>query len=105
MSEINGLTQAEEEMLTLTMEECAELIQRCSKVLSFGIGHLPTPDHLSTREGLEEESADVSCCLMILEKNGLIRSLMIRGHMASKFARIRDPSQRRFHYITPDMVP
>jgi len=52
------------ELLTITMEECAEVIKECSKIQRFGL----TPD----KNMLELEIGDLMCMIEILEEYGMI---------------------------------
>jgi len=48
-----------EKLLVILMEECGELVQRCSKVLRHGAGNKQMQD-------IHEEAADVKCLMDIL---------------------------------------
>jgi NTP pyrophosphatase (non-canonical NTP hydrolase) len=52
-----------EELMVITMEECGELIQECSKAIRC-------KDY--NNESLKEEIGDVACMLELLKKNGFI---------------------------------
>lgn len=52
----------EEELLVITMEECGEVVQACSKMLRFGVGH----------KKLQEEVGDLMCMLELLHNEGLV---------------------------------
>jgi NTP pyrophosphatase (non-canonical NTP hydrolase) len=52
------------ELLVITMEECSELAQACSKLLRF--------DQEQDIERLTEEVGDVVCMLELLEERGYI---------------------------------
>lgn len=105
MSKINGLTEAEEEMLQLMEEECAELIQAVSKVKRFGENYRRVLNGPTNRENLTEEAADVLACIRMLFYNGLLSPTAVEEQIKMKLNRIRNPDQKRVHYITPDMVP
>ena len=53
-----------EEMLVITMEECGELIQACSKMIRF--------DEPCDTKQLQEEIGDVMCMIEILKDGGLV---------------------------------
>ena len=53
-----------QEVLTITMEECGELIQQCSKLIRCGNYH--------DNEKLIEEVGDVMCMIELLHKYDLI---------------------------------
>ncbi len=65
--EPNGLplTDRERELLTITMEECAEVIQACSKLLRFGKENRPD-DGRSNSQALAAELGDVECMILKL---------------------------------------
>jgi NTP pyrophosphatase (non-canonical NTP hydrolase) len=53
------------ELLTITMEECAEVIQQCSKVIRFG----ETYENL---EKLEKELGDLYCMMNLLQEEDMV---------------------------------
>ena len=65
-----------EEMLVITMEECGELIQACSKMLRFG------EDQDYTQ--LQEEIGDVVCMIEILRDGGLVSEEQIQERIQVK---------------------
>jgi NTP pyrophosphatase (non-canonical NTP hydrolase) len=101
----NGLTKAEEEMLQLMEEECAELIQAVSKIKRHGRDSNFFGNPKKNMENLHEEAADVVACLGILSHNGLLDSQKVNEVARLKLERIRDPKTRRVHFITPEMIP
>ena len=68
--------QRREEMLVITMEECGELIQACSKMLRFG------EDQDYTQ--LQEEIGDVMCMIEILRDGGLVNDKQIADRIKVK---------------------
>ena len=65
-----------EEMLVITMEECGELIQACSKMIRFN-----EPCDIKQ---LQEEIGDVMCMIEILKDGGLVTDEQIQKRMAVK---------------------
>ena len=61
----NKLTQREQELLVITMEECCELSMVCSKLLRFG----KEEKHI---EDLLQESADVTVMINLLSDYKLV---------------------------------
>ena len=53
------------ELMVITMEECGELTQACSKVLRTDF-----KDH--ALQDLKQEVADVVCMIELMKKNGLV---------------------------------
>ena len=65
-----------EEMLVITMEECAELIQACSKMIRF--------DEPCDYKQLQEEIGDVMCMIEILRDGGLVSDKQIADRIKVK---------------------
>ena len=102
----NGLTKAQEEMFQLAEEECAEFIQAISKVRRHGMDStFVNGDPGLNRKNLHEEAADVIACIGVLCHNRLLDAADINVIARQKLDRIRDPSTKRVHFITPDMIP
>ena len=53
-----------QELMTITMEECGELIQACSKSIRC--------DEYENNDDLKEERGDVLCMIELIKENGLI---------------------------------
>lgn len=53
-----------QELMTITMEECGELIQACSKSIRC--------DDYQNNDDLKEEIGDVMCMIELIKENGLI---------------------------------
>ncbi len=72
-----------EELMVITMEECGEVIQACSKILR----HSQNPDKLSKwHESLIEEVGDVLCMFDLMIDAGFLdcQSLEIRKKIKRK---------------------
>ena len=66
-----------DELMTITMEECGEVIQACSKVVRF-------PGEQST-EMLKKELGDLYCMIEIMiEKQMLTYSALMKGSKAKR---------------------
>ena len=66
-----------DELMTITMEECGEVIQACSKVVRF-------PGEQST-EMLKKELGDLYCMIEIMvEKQMLTYSDLMKGSKAKR---------------------
>lgn len=65
-----------EEMLVITMEECGELIQACSKMIRFN-------EPCDTKQ-LQEEIGDVMCMIEILRDGGLVSDKQIADRIKVK---------------------
>jgi NTP pyrophosphatase (non-canonical NTP hydrolase) len=60
----------ENELLTITMEECAEVVQACSKLIRFG----PDSEYngQNALESLEKELGDLWCMIELMHENDMI---------------------------------
>lgn len=65
-----------EELMVITMEECGELIQQCSKVLRFG-----TP---TDNRRLKDEIGDVMCMIELMKEYGIISDREIQNQIQTK---------------------
>lgn len=106
----NGLSAAEEEMLQLCEEECAELIQAISKIRRFGFNRVSKPGITETdrdvrNHNLHEEAADVLACIAVLTHNRLLEVKRVNQIAREKLDRIKDPATKRVNFIKPEMVP
>ena len=66
-----------EEMLVITMEECGELTQACSK-------YIRTNGKAKYRQNLRDEIGDVMCMIEILKMAGLVTDEQIQTRMEDK---------------------
>ncbi len=69
----------QQEMLVITMEECAELSQACSKLIRF--------EDERTQEdiaNLQDEAGDLICMLEILKENNLLTDDKIQERVQVK---------------------
>lgn len=60
-----SLSDYDKELLTIMMEECAEVIQACSKIIRFGDGS-------ENLKELEKELGDLQCMIDLLHQNDYI---------------------------------
>ena len=108
----NGLTDAEEEMLQIAEEECAELIQAISKIRRHGIdreevgqkGEEPLEEGPRI-QNLHEECGDVIACIAILSHNKLIEIGRVNKVARQKLDRLKVPGNTRVHFMVPHMIP
>lgn len=81
-----------EELLVITMEECGELTQECSKIIRFGA----TQEKLDT---LEKEVGDILCMIDLLHEYDLIRWTVLEERVKAKreklsrFSNLIDPEE------------
>lgn len=107
MSEVsphNGLTLAEEEMLTITIEECSEVIKACTKIKRHG-RYARNREGILNSDSLREEAADVLACFGVLAKNGFLSAEQLNEQALDKLVLLKSTDQRRVYHITPDMLP
>ena len=64
-----------QELMIITMEECSELIQECSKSIRMG-------DY--NRSELKDEIGDVLCMIELLKSNGLIDGRYLKNRVELK---------------------
>jgi len=70
----NKLTKLSE-LMVITMEECGELIQACSKAIRCNDYH---------NDSLKEEIGDVMCMIELIKSNGLITQREIDNQIQIK---------------------
>lgn len=71
------MTKAEN-LLNQIMEECAEVIVRCSKAKRFGLYEIQPGQTLTNRERILEELTDLDAARQMLEAAKLIRSMPLK---------------------------
>ena len=69
------------ELMIITMEECGELTQACSKVLRTDF-----KDH--ALQDLKQEVADVVCMIELMKKNGLVNDSDIVQGVQNKMEKL-----------------
>ena len=77
-----------EELLVVTMEECGELIQACSKMLRGGEEY-----EKENLKRLLEEVGDVSCMIDLLIKKELVSPRKIEKRKLEKLQKLRQYSK------------
>ena len=68
---LKQVNEHQEECLNILQEECAEVIQACSKIKRFGLIGKPLNTTLTNRESLEMELGDVLALVDLLKGAGL----------------------------------
>lgn len=68
-----------QELLTITMEECGELVQACSKLIRFE--HDRCPDDISN---LQDEIGDLMCMVELIKEEGLVTDEQIKERIVLK---------------------
>jgi NTP pyrophosphatase (non-canonical NTP hydrolase) len=67
------MTEDSNEVMDITQEECAEVIQAISKIRRFGMDNIKPGTDYTNREHLEEELGDVLAMVDILLINGVVK--------------------------------
>lgn len=77
-------TRYEAEVLTLIVEECAEVQQRATKMLRFGVAEVQPGQSLTNAQRLSQELGDLMAVLKLAEAAGLVRGEDIVAAEAAK---------------------
>ena len=73
-----------QELLTITMEECGELIQACSKLIRFEEDSCPYD-----LSNLQDEIGDLICMIELIKQEGLVNEEKIRERMEVKKEKLK----------------
>jgi len=84
MVEMNDI---DKEILLITQEECAEVIQAISKVFRFGM--VDTHNGQTNREHLEEEIGDLMCMIDIIIDNGIVSEAAVMTAKNEKLNKLK----------------
>ena len=81
--DMDNITQ----LMVITMEECGELIQVCSKLLRKRAteGHIPD----TALEKLTSEAADVRAMIYLLHKHGLVTTEGVEAGINKKLEKLK----------------
>jgi len=77
------MNDKQREILVITQEECAEVIQEISKIFRFGINEAHKEGMLH-QEKLETEVGDLLCMINLMTQHGLIRSDQVNDAVQNK---------------------
>ena len=86
------MNDKQKEILVITQEECAEVIQEISKIFRFGIDQ-QHKDGMQHREKLEQEVGDVLCMINLLTAHGLIRPNLVTQAVENKENKLKQWSK------------
>lgn len=80
-----------DEILTITQEECAEIIQVISKIFRFGLGHEHISSHrgISNTDKLNEEVGDLLAMLDLLQEEGILDPAKLAEAKQQKIAKLK----------------
>ena len=65
-----------QELMTITMEECGELIQACSKSIRC--------DDYENNDDLKEELGDVLCMIELMKQKGILNERELNNRIQTK---------------------
>lgn len=86
------MNEKQREILVITQEECAEVIQEISKIFRFGIDQ-QHKDGMMHREKLEQEVGDVLCMINLLTAHGLVRPEAVMQAVENKTSKLKQWSK------------
>lgn len=86
------MNDKQREILVITQEECAEVIQEISKIFRFGIDELHK-DGMIHQEKLETEVGDLLCMISLMTQHGLVRSSMVTQAIENKQIKLKQWSK------------
>ena len=78
-----------QEILIITQEECAEVIQAISKCFRFGNSNNGQADSLDNRERVEQEIGDVLAMIDCLVECGFVDATRLEEAAAAKKEKLR----------------
>lgn len=78
-----------EEILRITQEECAEVIQSISKIFRFGVNNNKPGLQKTNKEHLEEELGDLLAMIELLTDNNIVSDSNMELAKQAKFEKLR----------------
>lgn len=82
------MNDKQQEILVITQEECAEVIQEISKIFRFGIDE-DHKDGIRHQEKLEMEVGDLLCMISLMTQHGLIRPEQVSIAVENKQSKLK----------------
>lgn len=82
-------TPRQREILTILIEEAAEVQQRATKALRFGLDEVQPGQPLTNAERLAQEVGDLDAVIAMAGNEGLIRDTDVVGASIAKRAKLR----------------
>jgi NTP pyrophosphatase (non-canonical NTP hydrolase) len=86
------MNEKHREILVITQEECAEVIQEISKIFRFGIDN-QHKDGIKHQEKLEMEIGDLLCMINLLTAHGLVRPEAVTQAIENKSNKLKQWSK------------
>jgi hypothetical protein len=87
-------TQYEAELLIILMEECAEVQQRASKALRFGLDEIQVGQAHDNVQRLSVEVGDLVAVITLCKTLGLINDDIVRDQHSIKIAKLKQYMQQ-----------
>ena len=77
----------QQELLTILMEECAEVTIECSKIIRFG----PNSEYNgeTALERLEKEIGDLICMIELLHKHDMVSYIGVEDASEAKYEKLK----------------
>jgi NTP pyrophosphatase (non-canonical NTP hydrolase) len=77
------LNERQKEIMSITQEECAEVVQAISKIFRFGLDE--TYEGRTNRERLEMELGDLQCMITLLKQYNIVNeSSVFKAELAKR---------------------
>jgi NTP pyrophosphatase (non-canonical NTP hydrolase) len=73
----------DQELLTILMEECGEVIQAASKIIRFGADEV-------NLENLEKELGDLYCMIDLLHSNDMVSFTNLDEYANAKYEKLKE---------------
>jgi NTP pyrophosphatase (non-canonical NTP hydrolase) len=83
------MSNTTQEILSITQEECAEVIQAISKVQRFGFTAYHPGTGKGNKEHLEEELGDLKCMIDLLIQNKIVDEEVVNRASEDKLAKLK----------------
>lgn len=81
-----SLGEIDREIMLITQEECAEVVQAISKVFRFGFDSVHKG--VANRDHLAEEIGDLMCMIDLMIENGLVSESAVMAAKHEKLAKL-----------------
>lgn len=82
-------TPYERELLTILIEECAEVAQRATKMLRFGVEEVQPGQPFSNRCRLSEEFGDLLAVARLCTEAGLLDTITVDARVPAKMKKLK----------------
>jgi NTP pyrophosphatase (non-canonical NTP hydrolase) len=83
------INDIDHEILSITQEECAEVIQAVSKIFRFGFDSRHPDKGYDNREHLEEELGDLQFMINLMIEHGIVRKDKLDEAEVKKYEKLQ----------------